>query len=150
MFVAAAIVFGVAAQGNKSTVVRKQVSLKSGGKEITAIELENTHKRFYRDPFAPPMSPNRCSLVNTAEGVIWRIVCEGKDISAKEVSLDDESGRKFIQTCWTKRGTVYTTDANGQRTGGGPRTEFLVAGPEDSKKVKITFGDASAEVEIPK
>ncbi len=145
IFVSTAMLCGVAAQINKPTVIRKQISLKFGGKEIVAVELENTHSRSYTKSF----SRQRCVLTDKAEGVIWKIVCEGEPIDAKDVALEDEKGRKFQHTCWSSQGTVYKIDASGNRTGGGPQTEFLAFGPDDSKKVKITFGDASAEIQLP-
>lgn len=135
-------VYAVAAQTNKSTLVRKQVSLKSGEREIVAVTLENTHSRSYTD------SSSTCDLTNKAEGVIWRIVYEGKNIDFKAVTVANEQGRLFQQTCWSKQGSVYTLDAAGNRTGGGPQTEILAVGPDDSKKVTITFGDAKAEIEM--
>lgn len=146
IFVSTVMLCGVAAQTNKSTLVRKQVSLKFGGKEIVAVELENTHSRS----FTNLLSQQRCDLTEKAEGVIWRIVCEGDGIAVKDVSVEDNKGRKFHQTCWSSQGTVYKVDASGKRIGGGPQTEFLAFGPDDSKKLKITFGDASAELEMPK
>lgn len=140
----AAVVSGGSSQ-NKSTVVRKQLSLRFGGKEIVAVELENTHSRSYTDSF----SRRQCNLTDQAEGVIWRIICEGEGIAAKDIVVEDEKGRKFQHTCWSSQGTVYKIDASGNRTGGGPQTEFLAFGPDDSKKVKITFGDASADIQLP-
>lgn len=137
---------GAYAQTPKSTTVRKVVSLKSGEIVIKAVTLENTHSRSFTDPF----SQQQCDLTAKAEGVIWRITCEGEGIAAKEVLVEDESGRKFTHTCWNRQGTISQIDAKGKPTGGGPQTEFLAFGPDDSKKVKITFGDASVEIVMAK
>ncbi|MFS8084654.1 MAG: hypothetical protein ACMG6H_03425 [Acidobacteriota bacterium] len=140
VFASAAIVCGVAAQSNKSTSVRKEVSLKFGGKEITAVELENTHSRSYTDSSIR----QRCDADKKTEGVIWVIVCEGKAITKGDISFEDENGLKFQHVCWSRK----TQGIYSRR--GGDETEFLTVGPGDSKKVKITFGDASAEIEMPK
>lgn len=134
--VSVAIVCGAHMQMRKPTIVRKEVSLKSGGKEINAVTLENTHSRSYTDQW----SGNRCDLTEKAEGVIWSVVCEGKDVPADDISLQDEQGRKFNKTCWNRQGTIN----------GVAQTSFLAYGPDDSKKVKVIFGDASVEIEIPK
>ena len=137
---------GALAQTAKPVVVRKEVSLKFGGATMTAVKLENTHARSYSDL----TNGHQCDLTKAAEGVLWKITCEGENISAKDVSAQDEQGRKLQHTCWNTQGTVYEIDAKGNRTGGGPRTEFMAFGPEDSRKIRITFGDVSAEIEIAK
>ncbi len=144
--VSLATVCGAYTQTPKPTIVRKEVSLKFGEKGINAVKLENTHRRTFTDSF----SRQQCNLSKKAEGVIWRVICEGEGIAAKDIVIEDEKGRKFQHTCWNSQGTVYQIDASGKRIGGGPQTEFLAFGPDDSKKVKITFGDASAEIEMPK
>ena len=131
---------GAATQTNQSTVVLKKVSLKFGGKEITAVELENTHSRAYTSSALE----QRCEVDKKTEGVIWIIVCEGKDITKDDISFEDEKGRKFQHGCWRRK----TQGIFSRR--GGDETEFMTVGPDDSKKVKITFGDASAEIEMPK
>ena len=138
--VSMAIVCGAATQTNQSTVVRKEVSLKFGGKEITAVELENTHSRAYTSSALE----QRCEVDKKTEGVIWIIVCEGKDITKDDISFEDEKGRKFQHGCWSRK----TTGIYSRR--GGDETEFMTVGPDDSKKVKIRFGDASAEIKMPK
>jgi hypothetical protein len=144
--IALAAICGAYAQTPKSTTVRKVVSLKSGEIVIKAVTLENTHSRSFTDPF----SQQQCDLTQKAEGVIWRITCEGEGIAAKEVMVEDESGRQFTHTCWSRQGAISQIDAKGKPTGGGPQTEFLAVGPDDSKKVKITFGEASAEIVMAK
>lgn len=143
--VSLAVVCCAYSQTLKPTTVAKEVSLKFGDKVISVVRLENTHSRSYKEPF----SQQRCNLTEKAAGVIWRIICEGEGIAASDVVVEDEKGRKFQQTCWNSQGSVYQIDKSGKRTGGGPQTEFLAVGPDDSKKVKITFGDASAELEMP-
>ncbi len=139
-----AIVCGAATQTSQSTTVRKEVSLKFDGKEIKAIELENTHNRSYSYAPAPALPKQRCNVDEKTEGVIWIIICEGKDIAKGDISFEDEKGRKFQHLCWSRK----TQGIYSRR--GGDETEFLTVGPDDSKKVKITFGEASDEIEMPK
>jgi hypothetical protein len=138
--------FVTVAQVKEPTIVRKQVSLRSGELIISTVELQNTHKRFYTDAF----SGNKCDLTSKAEGVIWVIVCEGKDIPAKSVSVQTTEGRMFNQTCWSSQGGVSKLDAKGNRIGGGPQTKFLAVGPDDARAVIIKFGEASVKIEIPR
>jgi len=125
--------------------VRKAVSLRAMGTEITAVRLENTRTRIYRDPF----SNRECQLTEKAPGVIWKVVLEGKGIKPEDVTVTDDRGQPFIRTCWSSQGEVYDIDATGKRTGGGPRTEFVAAGPKECKRVTVRFGEGSAEVSIP-
>ncbi len=124
---------GVGAAAGK-TVVRRTVSLKSDGKEITAIVLENTHARSFRDS----SSGSDCSLTEKAEGVIWRVTCEGKGVPASSILLRDERGRTFQPTCWSRQGTIN----------GVAKTDFIAAGPDDSKAVTVTFGEATARIAV--
>jgi hypothetical protein len=142
-----ATIGAAAMQTREPTTVRKEVSLESGGKMITVVKLENTHSRSFTDP----ITREECELTKLAQGVIWRVTLEGSEIPVKEVRLQDERDRKFQQTCWVRQaGGVYQIDATGKRIGGGPRTEFLTFGPDDSKKVKVFFGDAWTEIEMGK
>lgn len=114
----------VVAQVKEPTIIRKQVSLRSGELIISAVELENTHKRSYAGDF----TGNRCKLTSKAEGVIWVIACEGKNIPAKSVSVQTAEGRVFSQTCWSSQGGASKLDAKDNRIGGGLQTKFLAAG----------------------
>ena len=133
--VALTTVCGVDAQIVRRRVVVEEV------KKTFGFKLENTHSRSYADP-----SGKRCDLTDEAEGVIWRVICQGEGIDAEDVVIEDEKGREFKQTCWSSQGTVYELDNAGNRVGGGPQTEFLAIGPDDSKKLKITYGEVTAEV----
>ena len=124
--------------------VRRSVSIKAGTRMISAVSLTNTHARTYVDSTRPPMTPNQCGLSAKDAGVVWRVVVEGAEISPKEVKVVDERGQPFVQVCWSSSGSVYTLDKSGKRIGGGPRTEFLAAGPESPKAITFTVGDASA------
>lgn len=92
----------------------------------------------------PPMTPNQCSLAAKDVGVLWRVVVEGAAVAANEVTLVADTGAAFQQVCWSSSGTVYKTDAQGNRTGGGPQTEFLAAGPEAPRSITLKIGGASA------
>ena len=136
LVIAIALIGGTQMSDRKPTEATKKVSLKSGDKEITAISLKNTHSRSYEDDF----SHNRCDLTAKAEGVIWMIVCEGKDIPVAAISLKDEQGRKFTRTCWNSQGTINDIE----------QTSFIAFGPDDSKSIRVFLNDASVEIEIPR
>ncbi|HEX6881440.1 MAG TPA: hypothetical protein VF135_13805 [Terriglobales bacterium] len=128
------------------TTSRHSVSLKAGDAVISAVVLTNTHTRSFTDISRPPMTPNQCNLEPKAEGVIWKVVLEGVALSAKDVVLVAESGKTFQQVCWSSSGTVYKLDSAGNRTGGGPQTEFLAAGPDKPSKITIRVGSTSVVI----
>lgn len=67
----------------------------------------------------------------------------------KRLLLDD-MGTPFQQVCWSSSGSVYKIDAQGNRTGGGPQTEFLAAGPEAPRQVTLKIREASAVITLAK
>jgi len=106
------------AQGKPGTV-RKDVSLISKGKTITAVELQNTHTRSYS--METGVQRQICTLNEKTEGVIWTVVGEGKDIPADAIVLEDGVGRPFPHVCWSRASTgIY-----------GDNTFLLVAGPDE-------------------
>jgi len=132
------------------TTTRHAVSLKSGDASISAVVLTNTHARTYSDPTRGPFVPDRCELEEKTPGVIWKVVAEGAAVSSKEITVTDEKGQSFIQVCWSSSGTVYRLDANGNRTGGGPQSEFLAAGPDVPSQLTVRFGTATAVISLKK
>ncbi len=125
---------------NQSTVVREEVSLKSGDNTITAVILENTHQRTYKKQTLVDSSTDQeCRLNRGVEGVLWKIVFVGAFIEAEEIQLEDNLGREFRETCWTRKSFVM---------GGDIQTEILAVGPDDSTVVTVTFGDEAVEIKI--
>ncbi len=145
-----------ASQGKAKAVTTRDIMLGLGDKAFSSVILTNTHGRTYTDTSRPslpppaPSVPNRCSLDETDQGVIWKIVLRGAAVSAKEISVSDESGRALVQVCWSSSGSVYQIDARGNRTGGGPQTEFLAAGPDAPRQLTFKFGATSAVVKLAK
>ncbi len=123
------------------TTTHHQVSIKTGAGTIFAVILTNTQARTHTDPNRPPMTANRCDLASSDAGVLWKVILEGAEIPAKEVTLLDERGQPFQQPCWSSSGTVYALDTAGKSTGGGPRTEFLAAGPESPRQLTLKIGE---------
>ena len=129
---------------------RHSVSIKAGTATISAVVLTNTHSRTYTDTSRPPMTPNRCDLAAKDVGVVWKVVMEGAEISPREIKIIDERGQAFQQLCWSSSGTVHTLDKTGKRTGGGPQTEFLAAGPESPRRLTLKVGEALAVIDFTK
>lgn len=136
--------------GAAEVTTRHSVSIKAGPATISAVVLTNTHLRTYTDTSRPPMAPNRCDLAAKDVGVVWKVVVEGAEISPKEIKIIDERGRAFQQICWSSSGTVHTLDKTGKRTGGGPQTEFLAAGPESPRRLTLKVAGASAAIDFTK
>lgn len=132
------------------TTSRHAVSIKSASGVVTAVVLTNIHARTYTDSSKMGPAPNQCTLATKDVGVIWKIVVEGAEVPAKEIKVVDDAGHEFQHLCWSSSGTVYSIDKNGKPTGGGPQTEFLAAGPESPKSLKIAIGDASAVISLAK
>ncbi len=132
------------------TTSRHAVSIKSASGPVTAVVLTNVHARTYTDSSKMGPAPNTCTLAAKDTGVIWKIVVEGAAVPAKEIKIVDDAGNEFQHLCWSSSGTVYSIDNTGQRTGGGPQTEFLAAGPESPKSLTISIGGESAVVKMGK
>ncbi len=131
------------AQTKQPITTTKEVSLRSGARVVTFIELENTRSRSYQGLI------NRCTLSEKNEGVIWRIVCVGAKFSSDEISIRNEKGRLFDHVCWSSTSEYsMKSDKSGKIIYEGPTTQSLYAGDADSKKVVITIGTASVEIEI--
>ncbi len=117
--------------------------MRSGGKVVTFIELENTRSRSYQGLI------NRCTLSEKNEGVIWRITLVGAKFSGEEISMRNEKGRLFEPVCWSSTsGYSKKSDKSGNIIYEGPTTQSLYAGDADSEKVVIEIGTASVEIEI--
>jgi hypothetical protein len=132
------------------TTTRHRVSITTGAGTISAVVLTNTRARTYTDPNRPPMTPNQCDLAPTDAGVLWKVLLEGVAIPAKEASLVDEHGQAFQQLCWSSSGAVYALDAAGKSTGGGPRTEFLAAGPHSPRQLTLKVGETPTTIVLSK
>ncbi len=131
------------AQTKRPITIIKEVSLRSGGKVVTFIELENTRSRSYQGMI------NRCALSEENEGVIWRIMLVGAKFSGEEISMRNEKGRLFDPICWSSTsGYSKKSDKSGKIIYEGPTTQLLFAGDADSKKIVIGIGTASVEIEI--
>ncbi len=149
--VAACVALIAKSSSAAETRTRHPVALKAGTETVTAVVLTNTHSRTFTDPSRPPMTPNQCDLAPKDPGVVWKVVLEGAAaVSPRDIGLVDEQGRAFQKICWTSSGTVYSLDKSGKRTGGGPQTEFLAAGPESPRRLTITIGGASASIVLAK
>jgi HEAT repeat protein len=133
-----------------ATTTRHQVSITTGAGTISAVVLTNTRARTYNDPNRPPMTPNQCDLAPTDAGVLWKVLLEGVAIPAKEATLVDEHGQAFQQLCWSSSGAVYALDAAGKSTGGGPRTEFLAAGPHSPRQLTLKVGETPTTIVLSK
>ncbi len=148
------VILGVAAHGQASSSVKRNVKLTTPWGIVTSAEITNTHVRDYTDPIRPPSLPpappvpNRCSLDKTTPGVVWKFVLTGATVPAKEIRIAEEAGTTFTQVCWTSSGSVFQIDAAGNRTGGGPQTEILAAGPDEAKRLSIAIRSAAATIEI--
>jgi hypothetical protein len=110
-------------------------SLVCDGGTFSTFRLKNTKERTYRSP-----SGDRCSLADDAEGVIWVARGEGFALqdAEKKLSFTDERDRKYDHTCWTRSGAIN----------GVTFTELILAGPADSKGVKVCCGSSCADVQL--
>lgn len=115
------------------------LSLNCDGGMFSKVRLRNTRSRSYEpEGFA---AGRRCELTDQAAGVLWVATGEGLALEDAEQKLvfKDDQGRQFGHTCWTTSGTIN----------GVTRTEVILFGPEDSRRITVCCGDncASAEVE---
>ncbi len=119
-----------------------------------SVVLTNTHSRIYTGSTRLPVPgagvPDQCELTKRTRGVIWKITLGGEAVSAKDIVVSDETGRRFPHVCWSSSGSTWEIDAAGNRTGGGPRTEFLAAGPENPLSLTFRYGPASATLTLEK
>ncbi len=132
------------------TTSRHPVSIKFASGAVTAVVLTNVHARTYTDPSKFGPAPNQCTLAAKDTGVIWKIVVEGAEVPAKDIKVVDDAGHEFQHLCWSSSGTVYSIDRTGKRTGGGPQTEFLAAGPESPRSLTVSIGGGSAVISLGK
>ncbi len=125
-----------------SSVFVKTVSLNSGDDTITYIRLENTHSREYTQTF----TGSRFSLKEDVEGVMWKILCVGirtKD-PFERIRLKNETGRLFIPaTNYVETMGSSKATKDGKVVYEGSTTSFFLAGPDNSSKITVSFGDSS-------
>ncbi|MCI5211980.1 MAG: hypothetical protein D3910_25095 [Candidatus Electrothrix sp. ATG2] len=126
--------------------MRQQLTLGSAEKRTTGIEIENTHKRSFKDP----IDGYTCDLPENVEGVIWNVKFEGVEAPANAFLILNEKGHEFKQICRWQAAPNVTLYQKGKVIYDGALTEFLVAGPDDSKTLKISFSNDSVEIEIHK
>ena len=130
------------------TVISKKVELISGNDTINYIRLENTHNRMYSDIF----SGYQFSLKENIEGVIWKILCVGVRIDKPldKIILQNENEQLFtpLTNIIETSGNSKATDKDGKVIYEGPKTSFFLAGPDNSIKVTIMFGDSSVQIEM--
>lgn len=114
------------------------------------MTLLNTHARRFVDTSRPilPGASNECLLESKTPGVIWQIVLHGVSMNAGEIGVTDDKGVAYVHVCWSSAGGVYQFDAAGNRTGGGPQTEFLAAGAESTTSLTLRLGSATAVVRV--
>jgi hypothetical protein len=122
----------------QSTEIRREVTLSHLDKTITAVRIRNTASQSYTAPGTNQV----CDVRDSGQLVIWSVVAEGANMQGDGIALSDERNRKFQYVCWS----VYWTGVKARSPAGD--SWMLFAGPTDSKRITVTFGTASAEIDV--
>lgn len=133
-----------------SGAVARDIRLTAANAVFTSVTVLNTHHRRFVDADrpSPPGTPNECLLEAKSPGVIWKIVLHGAAAPADDIVVTDEKSITLAHVCWSSSGNVFQLDAAGNRSGGGPRTEFLVAGAETAERLTFTIGKSRATISV--